>query len=59
MQEVQKLKAALADEPNSYDNWFAMGEMSLEIALAVVGQEAHVYLMEVTCCATSRMFFVS
>lgn len=47
MQEIEKLKALLQQDPSSYDNWFAMGEMALEIALAITGDEAHVYLMEV------------
>jgi hypothetical protein len=52
MQEIEKLKASLAQDPSSYDNWFAMGEMALEIALAITGEEAHTYLMEVP--ASSR-----
>ncbi len=47
MQEIEKLRVVLQQDPSSYDNWFAMGEMSLEIALAITGEEAHTYLMEV------------
>ena len=49
MQEIEKLKARLSQDPSSYDNWFALGEMALEIALAITGEEAHTYLMEVHC----------
>jgi hypothetical protein len=51
MQEIEKLKALLSQDPSSYDNWFAMGEMALEIALAITGEEAHAYLMEVRLSA--------
>ena len=47
MQEIEKLRAVLKQDPSSYDNWFAFGEMALEIALAITGEEARTYLMEV------------
>jgi hypothetical protein len=51
VQEAENLKLILKQDPSSYDSWFAMGEMSLEVALAATGEQASCYLMEV-CLAT-------
>jgi hypothetical protein len=47
VQEAENLKLMLKQDPSSYDRWFAMGEIALEVALAATGEQARRYLMEV------------
>ena len=51
MHKIEKLKALLQQDSSSHENWVALGETSLEVALALKGElkreEADTYLMEV------------
>ncbi len=51
MHKIEKLKALLQQDSSSHENWVALGETALEVALALKGElkreEADTYLMEV------------
>jgi hypothetical protein len=51
MHKIEELKALLQQDPSSYENWVALGETALEVALALKGElkreEADTYLTEV------------
>jgi hypothetical protein len=49
--KIEKLRALLQQDSSIYENWIALGETALEVALALKGElkreEADTYLMEV------------